>query len=359
MAVDESVENLPFEEAIDFFREKVNVPTERWLDVQGAAHSHAFSVAGAASDALVADFRAEIDKALAEGTTLDEFRAAFDDIVARHGWEHTGDRDWRARGIYETNMRTAYAAGRYAQLTLPETLAVWPYWQYNHSGAVHPRRDHLSWDGLTIRADDPFWDVAYPPNGFGCGCFVIPADDADLDRQGKSRPDHAPDLDQPAGGTRGVDQSFDYNPGRAWLSGGRPGESLATGSMMDAFERAAVDGSISARASLPIADPGDTLRGALGLEPGAFARVSAQTIRDHLALRDHGVGFYARAAVSALDAGIRRSPRGLLSAIVTIGGKPHMVGFKRTRNAEFLVTTVHRARPKQVSKVLGWPLVRE
>lgn len=223
--------NLPFEEAIRFFRQKANVPTQAWTDVYAAAHSRAFMVAGAATEALVADFREAIDKALAEGTTLEEFRRAFDDIVGKHGWSHTGSRNWRSRIIFDTNLRTAYAAGRYAKLTQPETLEAFPFWQYNHSGSLHPRKEHLAWDGLTLAADDGFWRTNYPPNGWRCGCFVIPLSDRDLRRQGKSEPDEAPDLvfrAEEVGGRRvmvpiGVDAGFEYNPGEAWLSGSWPG----------------------------------------------------------------------------------------------------------------------------------------
>ena len=36
-----------FEEQIDFFRRKLNLPSETWRDIQRAAHDRAFMVAGA------------------------------------------------------------------------------------------------------------------------------------------------------------------------------------------------------------------------------------------------------------------------------------------------------------------------
>ncbi|GGG30915.1 virion morphogenesis protein [Caldovatus sediminis] len=217
---------LPFREAIAFFLQKTNTPTRRWTDVWRAAHSRSFMVAGAASDALLADFRAEIARALEQGTTLAEFRTRFDEIVARHGWVHAGAPGWRARIIYETNLSTAYSAGRYAQMTEPETLAAYPYWQYVHSRARHPRRQHQAWDGLVLRADDPFWKTHYPPNGWRCGCRVRPLSARGLARQGRSGPDTAPPVvtrpwTNPSTGRveqvpEGIDPGFDYNPGEAW-----------------------------------------------------------------------------------------------------------------------------------------------
>nr|WP_284694402.1 phage minor head protein [Rhodoplanes serenus] len=175
---------------------------------------------------MVADFRVEITKALEQGTTLQDFAKRFPEIVAKHGWTHTGTPGWRSRIIYETNLSMAYSAGRWAQATEPETLAQYPYWQYVHSGSLHPRLNHLSWNGLTLRADDPWWSTHWPPNGWRCGCRVRPLSARGLARQGKSAPDQAPPIEtyqwtNPKTGEvhqvpKGIDPSFDYNPGQAW-----------------------------------------------------------------------------------------------------------------------------------------------
>nr|WP_249120288.1 phage minor head protein [Plastoroseomonas hellenica] len=183
-------------------------------------------VAGAATDAIVGDFRRAVASALEQGTTLRDFRQQFDDIVARHGWVHNGAPAWRARVIYETNLSTAYSAGRYAQQTAPDTLAVYPYWQYVHSGAAHPRLQHQAWNGLTLLATDSFWRTHYPPNGWRCGCRVRVLSARGLARQGKSGPDQTPVIEtrrwvNPRTGEVhyvpiGIDPGFDYNPGLAW-----------------------------------------------------------------------------------------------------------------------------------------------
>jgi uncharacterized protein with gpF-like domain len=218
--------SLPFPEAIAFFLQKTNLPTKRWTDNYGKTNARAFSVAGAMTEALLADFRREVTEALRDGMALSEFRDRFNDIVTKHGWEHVGEPGWRATIIYETNLSTAYSAGRYAQMTEPETLAAFPYWQYVHSGAKHPRPEHLAWDGLVLRADDPFWDTHYPPNGWGCGCRVRVLSGRGLSRLGRAEPDKSPDIqlrswtDKKSGETRmvpvGVDPGFDYNVGKAW-----------------------------------------------------------------------------------------------------------------------------------------------
>ena len=220
---------LPFDEAIDYFRQKVRLPTAHWDDLWKEAHARGFMVAGAANDALLSDFQQAIQKAISHGTTLAELRRDFDRIVKTHGWEHTGTPGWRAQIIYETNLSMAYSAGRYAQQTDPDVLKHFPYWQYRHSGSRHPRLMHLAWDGLTLAADDPWWDTHYPPNGWHCGCRVSIVSRGGLRRMGKDRPDTAPPLvTKPWTNKRtgevtqvaaGIDPGFDYNPGKAWKQG--------------------------------------------------------------------------------------------------------------------------------------------
>lgn len=216
--------NQPFAEQLAFFRKKLNLPTERWDDIELAAHDRAFMVAGAQSADLLADLRAAVDKAIEHGTGLDAFRKDFKRIVAEHGWTGwTGEGSrggvaWRTKVIYQTNMATSYAAGRWQQLNDPELLKVLPYWQYHHSDSVtHPRPLHVSWDGLTLPPDHPFWETHFPPNGWGCMCWVTAVSKAAFlgaIANGKG-PANAPT------NTEGVDQGFGYAPG-ASLSGDIP-----------------------------------------------------------------------------------------------------------------------------------------
>jgi len=217
---------LPPREAIGFLAQKVNATTTHWTDVWRTGHSRAFMVAGAATDALVRDFRDAVTRAIEQGRTPADFRRDFDAIVARNGWVHNGSAAWRANLIYDVNLSMAYSAGRWAQQTKPEVLAAFPYLQYQHSGAEHPRLQHLAWNGLVLRADDAWWQTHYPPNGWRCGCRARSRSARDLARMGKATPDAAPrvttrEWTNPRTGERsqvpqGIDPGFDYNPGAAW-----------------------------------------------------------------------------------------------------------------------------------------------
>jgi hypothetical protein len=234
-------DQLPFQEAIDFLQGKVNLPTRKYDDVLRQGQVRAFTVAGVTRDDMLSDFRAAVEKARSEGTGFNEFRKDFDAIVDRTGWQFNARgstdeerRDWRARIIYTTNMRTSYMAGRWAQLTDPDVLRYRPYLQYVHSGAEHPRLQHLAWNGLVLAATDPAWNVMYPPNGWGCGCDVKALSHRDLIRLGKTGPDEAPNLEpyesvdrrtgEPELRYPGIDRGWDYNVGKEWLHGIVPTE---------------------------------------------------------------------------------------------------------------------------------------
>lgn len=358
--------DLPFQEAIDFFRDKASVTTRTWTDVYAAAHSRAFMVAGAATEALVDDFRQSIDKALAEGTTLDEFRRDFDDIVKRHGWQHTGGRNWRSRIIFDTNLRTAYAAGRWAQQTAPATLQAFPFLQYNHSGAVHPRLDHLAWDGMVLEARDTFWITNYPPNGWHCGCFATSLSQRDLGRQGKAAPDPSPDLvfraEEVGGRTvrvpNGVDPGFEYNPGLAWRARTLPGRETvaAAPGMIRRFVEGALAGSHPDKSWIPVATAPNAMALAQRLPARTEMRLSAETIRSH---QKHPIGPDQYAAIPEWlveDGTLIERQDGRLTLVGSYDGQLYSAGVKIVgsgRESEIYLLSLRRTNAGQIARYLA------
>ncbi|ATG73672.1 hypothetical protein AN401_07215 [Zobellella denitrificans] len=212
----------PFAEQVAFFRRRLAnlVPTRRWDDIQRAAHDSAFVVAGATKASLLADLAGAVDKSISQGRSLGEFRQDFRNIVQRHGWHNwTGEgtvagEAWRTKVIYQTNARTSYAAGRRAQIA----EGGFPLRVYRHGGSQDPRPEHLSWDGLVLPADDPFWDTHAPPNGWGCSCYELGArSEAGARRLGGDPGKQLPsDWDATVRGTGappGIDKGWDYAPG--------------------------------------------------------------------------------------------------------------------------------------------------
>lgn len=175
---------LIFEQQIHYFKNKLNIPTDSYLDISGIEHDYFFMVAGANRNEVLLAFRQVVDDALMRGATLEEFRKNFDNIVKSTGWDYNGGRNWRSRIIYDTNLYSAYNRGRLEQqLSLAEEL---PYWEYIHNDSSHPRPQHQAWHGLVLRYDDPWWKYHYPIKAYGCHCTVVAHDQADLERYHKT-----------------------------------------------------------------------------------------------------------------------------------------------------------------------------
>ncbi|HEC90324.1 MAG TPA: hypothetical protein ENI55_01520 [Alphaproteobacteria bacterium] len=216
---------LPFKEAIDLYRSKVRLPTRRWTDLWQGMHARAFVIAGATKDALIADFQSAVQKAIEKGTTLAEFRKDFDRIVAAHGWSYRGTRGWRSRVIFNTNVRMAHAAGRWAQIQRLKDKR--PYLRYVAVLDSRTRPLHRAWHGTTLAADDAWWKTHYPPNGWYCRCTVQTLSERDMKRFGYPLSAKAPPLrplarriNSSAGPVsitvpEGIDPGFAYNPGEA------------------------------------------------------------------------------------------------------------------------------------------------
>lgn len=228
--------SMPMAEALEYFRQKVRVPTRTWTDIWQGAHARAFAVAGVQRDDLLAGIKAALDKAIAQGTTLEEFRRDLGPLMDGLGWRARGRayEGWRTRLVYQANLNAAYAAGRYAQMTEPETLEALPFWAYRHSRKRDPRPEHLAWDGKVLAADDPWWRTHYPPNGWGCGCWAEPLSRRQLRALGKDGPDPSPEVEtrpwvDPNTGERrevpkGIDPGWAHNHGQGWLEGVVPRE---------------------------------------------------------------------------------------------------------------------------------------
>jgi SPP1 gp7 family putative phage head morphogenesis protein len=215
--------SVRFEEAIGFLRNKLDLPTEAWTDLWEAMHSVAFVVAGANTEALVSDFHQVVNQAIGSGTTLQAFRKEFDRIVLEHGWQYRGSAGWRSRVIFETNLRMAYAAGRWAQIQ--RLKHVRPYLRYVTVDDERVRPEHRAWHNIVLPVDDPWWQTHFPPCGWGCRCRVTSLSERDLKRYGLKLSPQAPEVRYVAKPVRtpdgpvlvetpvGIDPGFGYNPG--------------------------------------------------------------------------------------------------------------------------------------------------
>jgi len=217
---------VPFQEAIDHFRDKLNLPTEYWDQLTGQAHAKAFTVAGATKTELLHDIRSLVDDAIADGTSISDFRKGFDKAVAKHGWDFNGKRGWRTRVIYDTNLRTAHAAGKWEQIQRVKDRR--PYMKYEDVGDGRVRELHAEWGKMSpLLVDDPWWNTHYPPNGWGCRCGVRTLSQRQMENEGLTVGEAPPlnpteRINVKSGEVygevpKGIDPGWDYNVGQEWL----------------------------------------------------------------------------------------------------------------------------------------------
>lgn len=165
-----SREDMTFEEAVEYFGERIPVAADEFYKLKGKYQQLAFTVSGYTAAEVLNQFYSELMAALEEGNSLSEFRANMNDFLTSEGYK--GVTPFQAENIFRTNIQTAYNAGHYTRQSDPDMMALRPYWQYRAVGDENTRDAHLAMDGRVYPADDPIWDTWYPPNGFRCRCSV-------------------------------------------------------------------------------------------------------------------------------------------------------------------------------------------
>jgi SPP1 gp7 family putative phage head morphogenesis protein len=175
---------LPPQDAIDYFKAKGYLISFNWQEVWQGAHARSFTVAKAMRADILQAIRLEVEKALTEGITEREFIKTLEPQLKKLGWwgkqfvtDSQGNTQQvqlgsahRLKTIYRTNTQTAYMAGRYKQQM--ENSDQQPYWMYVAVMDSRTRPSHAALNGKVFRFDDPFWQIFYPPNGWGCRCRV-------------------------------------------------------------------------------------------------------------------------------------------------------------------------------------------
>lgn len=206
-----------------------------WRDNYGADHAHAFTVAKATQVEVLSAIHQEVQQAIREGLPFDAFKKTLAPKLKKLGWwgkrpmvdPKTGETvisqlgsNRRLKTIYWANTRTAYGAGKWTRIQ--RTKAALPYLIYRLGSAREHRPHHAYKENIILPVDDPFWSTWYPPNGWGCVCWVRQITKAEADSLGgvTERPEVAttPWTNKRTGETReipvGIDPGWDTNPGK-------------------------------------------------------------------------------------------------------------------------------------------------
>jgi SPP1 gp7 family putative phage head morphogenesis protein len=228
--------DLPPADAMAFLSKKGYAITWDWKELEPEAHNHAFTVAKAMSAEILTTIKESLEEAQRSGKPMKQWRDELTPKLEAAGWigkktvlnPNTGKAEevtlgtpWRLATIYRTNLQSAYQAGRYKQQTKLSQSR--PYWQYIAIGDNRGRPYHTALSGKVLRADDPFWRTAYPPNGYNCRCRVRTLSERELQREGLEVEDGETlevEIPKKGGGKERVpfkpDAGFAGNPAGNW-----------------------------------------------------------------------------------------------------------------------------------------------
>jgi SPP1 gp7 family putative phage head morphogenesis protein len=229
-----------------------------WRDVWQEEHAKAFTVAKAMRLDILEDIRREVDGAIRNGTTFETFKGSLKPTLQAKGWWGRADMedpvtgitrnvqlgsDRRLKTIFDTNLRTSYAAGQWERIE--RVKAQRPFLRYVAVQDERTRPQHRAWHGTIRQVDDPWWNTHYPPNGWNCRCSVQQLSQRDMDRRGYKVTEDPPSsppvrrvnrrtgelTEVPAG----IDLGWDYNVGKAHLRALAPPP--AEGEMFTVFNK--------------------------------------------------------------------------------------------------------------------------
>lgn len=210
-------------EALAYFIAKGIKPGFRYTDVWREKHNIAFTIAKMMEVDILTTVQESLAKALEDGIPFEEWRKDIKPMFDRSGWtEYNPERAelHRMKVIYQTNMRSARSVGQWDRIQ--RTKKTQPYLQYNLGPSKRHRPVHVTWAGLVLPADHPFWDEAYPPNGYGCKCWILQMSKRRADSAGgvsRAPPRVTEPWKNPKTGEvefvrKGIQPGFDHNPGK-------------------------------------------------------------------------------------------------------------------------------------------------
>ncbi|EAB2724489.1 phage head morphogenesis protein [Salmonella enterica] len=171
-------------ETVAYFRAKGQHIGWNWYETAADVHARSFTVAKAARVDVLTTIQTEVERAISQGVSQQEFIDTLSPRLKKLGWwgkqvivDSAGNAEEVQLGsprrlalIYNVNTRVAYNVGRYAQLM--NSTDTHPFWQYVAVMDSRTRPSHAALNGLVFRYDDPFWKTHYPPNGWNCRCRV-------------------------------------------------------------------------------------------------------------------------------------------------------------------------------------------
>ena len=198
------------EQAIAWFRTRLPLPDPAYRTLSEEARRRAFFVAGLAQLDLVQEALDALDAALAKGETFEQFKPRLSERIQR-AWG--GASAHRLRTIFDTNLQSAYGAGRWK--AADELRQERPYWGLSVVLDGRTSRICLNLAGVVLPADHPFWDMHIPPLHYRCRTALVTYSAAQAEGRITQRPPEQPPLEgfgRPPGREAWSPQPRDYHP---------------------------------------------------------------------------------------------------------------------------------------------------
>lgn len=377
----------PSPEVIRYFEQKKLTPSFSYKDVWGEEHAHAFTVAKSAGFDILQDVRDAVHDAIANGETFETFKLKLEPTLRAKGWwgqkividPKTGEKvraklgsPRRLKIIYDSNLRAARAAGQWERAQ--RTKAVLPFFEYNLGPSENHRPLHEAKRGLILSVDDPFWDAWYPPNGWGCKCWLRQITQKEADGKGGASDPPEVEMRTYENTRRGTTEQIPVGIDPGWQTS--PGKARARGLTNRISERLQTEGEANARPvinelwqngtaealaqtseriHIPVAVAA-RIQHALSAK-GRLITISSDTVRAKMAKRkDEGnvLDITDFAAIQEIvDTGeiINEGFENRRGVVATVKGLMWYVVFGRSKDGFLFVRTIHPTGPKSIGRI--------
>lgn len=161
--------------AVEWFKAKLAMMPDEFYALEQSARARAFTVSGVTELDSVSVVYDAVERALKDGTSIDEFKASVGELFTS---------DANLETVFRTNVQSAYSAGRYIQNNRPEVRATHPYSKFSAILDGHETDICHDLDGTILPSDDPFWASHQPPLHFNCRSDVTAISDEEAKAAG-------------------------------------------------------------------------------------------------------------------------------------------------------------------------------
>ena len=179
-----TVPKVPFRDAIRDLVKREPLLADTAQDVAAIYQEHGFAAVHAQTEKVLQRVQAQLGVVQQAGIPIPKAAEIVEQLT---GWTRA-----YAHTVVRTNLTTAYAAGRFAQLKDPAVQAIVPALRfvtvqepYDPKTGRGTRPNHRAAHGLVAAVDDPVWDKISPPLGYNCRCTVALVTRGMLERMGK------------------------------------------------------------------------------------------------------------------------------------------------------------------------------